>query len=353
MAYIYEQVVDPDAENNAHSYSLGMVGFNKAVLEFGCATGHVTKVLVEQGCRVIGVEVDPGAAEIAGKWAEEVIVGHVERDDIWEHLSAEKFDALLFGDVLEHLGDPLSVLRSAVRYISPSGMVVISVPNIAHGDVRMALLRGAFPYRETGLLDRTHLHFFTRESIVELCRKAGLVVVDLQRVVMPLFQTEIGVVRDDFDQSTIDQILEDPEAETYQFVVKAVLDNGDRELASLADRVMELSDQAHHEVVRTALLRQELRKKERLEEELKKLKVRVRDRDKLALQVQSLQSSERERERISLQAQELRRQLKTATGEVDALRHTKTFRYLSPLRSVYGAVIGSGRHRRRARHQER
>lgn len=347
MAYIYEQDVDPDAENNSHSYALGMVGFNKAVLEFGCATGHVTKVLVDQGCRVIGVEVDAGAAEIAGKWAEEVIVGHLERDEVWDHLSAEKFDALLFGDVLEHLEDPLSVLRTAVRYIGPSGIVVISVPNIAHGDVRMALLRGSFPYQEYGLLDRTHLHFFTRESIAELCRKAGLVVVDVQRVVTPLFQTELGVVRDDFDQSTIDQILEDPEAETYQFVVKAVLDNGDRALASLADRVMELSDQAHYEVVRTALLRSELRKRDEMVKELRGLESKVKERDELALQVQSLQSAAFERDRLAVEVQKIQGELQARMAELDEILGTKTFRYLSPLRRAYGRLIRPVRRRHR------
>ena len=71
---------------------------------------------------------------------------------------------MVMGDVLEHLRDPLNSLRHAVRKLKPSGFVVTSLPNIAHGDVRMALMQGKFRYRETGLLDRTHMRFFTLET---------------------------------------------------------------------------------------------------------------------------------------------------------------------------------------------
>ena len=142
---------------------------------------------------------------------------------------------MTFGDVLEHLRDPLAALRVAVRHLNPSGYVALSVPNIAHGDVRMALLLGAFPYGDTGLLDRTHIRFFTGSSLEELIREAGLVLAETRRVVAPLFGTELGVTHDSVDQSTIDVIRDDPEAETYQFVVKAVLDNGAHDLTALAD----------------------------------------------------------------------------------------------------------------------
>lgn len=343
MAFIYEQVVDPEADNNAHAFTLGMVGFNKAVLEFGCASGHVTKALVDRGCRVVGVEVDPEAARAAEAWAEEVVVGHVEQDDVWDHLSAEKFDAVLFGDVLEHLGDPLTTLRTAVRCITPSGFVVLSVPNIAHGDVRLSLLQGSFEYRETGLLDRTHLHFFTKDSLVDLCRQAGLAVVDIKRVVIPLFQTELGLLRDDFEPATIDRILEDPEAESYQFVIKAVLDNGDQALAMLSERIVELSDQVHHHEVQAALVRVELRERDELVEEVRHLRLLVRERDRLALQVQRLQSNAWEREQLALRVTDLERDLGRSGKEIETIYATRTFRYLAPLRRVYGRIINLGR----------
>jgi len=304
MAFAYDVAVNADSGNNAHAFALGMVGFNKSVLEVGCAAGHVTKVLTERGCTVVGMERDPDAARSAGTWARRVVVGDVEEDDAWAELGEEHFDAVMLGDVLEHLRDPLATLRRAVRHVAPGGMVTISLPNIAHGDVRMALLRGTFPYRETGLLDRTHLRFFTRETMRELCAEAGLVIVDTKRVIMPLFQTELGVIRDDFDQRLIDQILEDPEAETYQFVVQAVVDNGDHATAILASRLAELSDHVHHEGVRRALLLRDLRERDEMEEEI----------------------------------QALRDALEEAEGRYAALLGTKTFRMVAPFRQLYGMM---------------
>ena len=165
----------------------------------------------------------------------------------------------MLGDVLEHLRDPLASLRHAVRKLKPSGFVVTSLPNIAHGDIRMSLLLGRFQYRDVGLLDRTHIHFFTLDSMRELMKEAGLIVADTKRVVVPLFQSEIGVRRDEIGASTLDQLLTDPEAESYQFVSKSVRDNGTRTLSELSKRLNELSDRVQSEDVRTALLRVELR----------------------------------------------------------------------------------------------
>ncbi|MDA8148217.1 MAG: class I SAM-dependent methyltransferase [Actinomycetota bacterium] len=304
MAFAYDVAVDANSGNNAHAFMLGMVGFNKSVLEVGCAAGHVTKVLAQRGCTVVGLERDPAAARSAATWARRVVVGDVEDVGTWAELGEERYGAVMLGDVLEHLRDPLAALRRAVGHVAPGGMVVISLPNIAHGDVRMALLRGAFPYRETGLLDRTHLRFFTRETMRELCAEAGLVIVDTKRVVMPLFQTELGVIRDDFDQTLIDGILEDPEAETYQFVVQAVVDNGDHAVVALADRLAELSDHVHHEGVRRALLLRDLRERAEMEEEIRWL----------------------------------RRSLEEAEGRYAAILGTKTFRLVAPLRRLYGMM---------------
>jgi 2-polyprenyl-3-methyl-5-hydroxy-6-metoxy-1,4-benzoquinol methylase len=255
LAFVYDTQIDPNAENNSHAYALSMVGYNKSVLEVGCATGYFSEALVDRGCNVTGIELDPDAAKIAEKWLDRVVVGDLDAGEVWDSIADESFDAVVFGDVLEHLRDPLSALRAAVRKMKPSGVVVTSIPNIAHGDVRIALLNGAFEYRETGLLDRTHVRFFTIETVRELLRDAGLIVVDTKRVIMPLFHSEMDVKRSDIPQAVLDELLSDPESESYQFVMKSVRDNGTRTLSELANKVSELTDRVHHEVVRTALLR--------------------------------------------------------------------------------------------------
>ena len=259
MSFIYETAVDPDAENNSHAFALSLIGFNKSVLEVGCSTGYLTKVMSERGCNVVGIEIDPDAALVAEQWAEQVVVGNIDEGEVWNYVKDEAFDVVVLGDVLEHLRDPLGSLRQAVRKIKPTGYVVTSLPNIAHGDVRIALLQGRFRYAPTGLLDRTHMRFFTLETIRDLLREAGLVVVDTKRVVMPLFYSEIGVKRSDVNHKTLDELHADPEVETYQFVMKSVRDNGPQAVNELADRVQELTDRLHNQRMRIALIRRMVR----------------------------------------------------------------------------------------------
>ena len=139
----------------------------------GCSTGYFTKAMAERGARWSGSSSDPDAAENAEQWAERVVVGNLDEGDVWNYVKDESFDVVLLGDVLEHLRDPLASLRQAVRKIKPTGYVVTSLPNVAHGDVRIALLQGRFRYAETGLLDRTHMRFFTLETIRELMTSSG------------------------------------------------------------------------------------------------------------------------------------------------------------------------------------
>jgi len=243
----YHAPINPDDENNSHAVMLRMIGFNKRVLEAGCASGHMSEMLHGQGCSVVGVEIDPKVVSPAMQWLERVVVGDFDDDVLWDELAGEQFDAVLFGDVLEHLKDPLHALRESAKHLEPSGMVVISVPNIAHADVKIALLKGTFPYSESGLLDQTHIYFFTKDSLLELVKKAGLVAVEVCRVTQPVFGTEIGVQRSDVDDQVLAAILEDRESETYQFVVKAVRNDGTRSLESLSSDLVDLTDRLHDE----------------------------------------------------------------------------------------------------------
>lgn len=239
----YHAEIDPDEENNSHTTMLRMVGFNKRVLETGCASGHMSALLKAQGCSVVGMEVDASVVEPAREWLERVVIGDLEDPALWTELDGDVFDAILFGDVLEHLRDPLPALREAATHLAPSGVVVISVPNIAHADVKAALIKGVFPYSESGLLDRTHISFFTKESLVDLVREAGLAAVEISRITVPAFATEIGMHRDDVDDATFAAITADREALTYQFVVRAVRDDAEHAVDKLSLDLIDLSDQ--------------------------------------------------------------------------------------------------------------
>ena len=221
----YDIDVDLGAEGTSHRYMVEMVGSNKNVLDVGCATGYLANTLKAFGNTVTGLECDPEAAERARQFADKVIVADLDHIDLTEALAGETFDVIVFGDVLEHLRDPLPPLRQARSLLAPGGYIVISIPNVAHGDVRMSLLLGRFTYRNLGLLDTTHLRFFTRQNLRELLEDAGLVAVEVRPTKAPLFGTELGVRPDEVDPAVVELILSDPDALVYQFVCTAVPKN--------------------------------------------------------------------------------------------------------------------------------
>ena len=218
----YDIEVDLGAEGTSHRYMVEMVGSNKNVLDVGCATGYLAKTLKAFGNTVTGLEYDPEAAERARSFSDNVIVADLDHVDLTEVLAGETFDVIVFGDVLEHLRDPLPPLRQARSLLAPGGYIVISIPNVAHGDVRMSLLLGRFTYRNLGLLDTTHLRFFTRQNLRELLEDAGLVAVEVRPTKAPLFGTELGVRPDEVDPAVVELISSDPDALVYQFVCTAV-----------------------------------------------------------------------------------------------------------------------------------
>jgi hypothetical protein len=117
------------------------------------------------------------------------------------------------------------MLRRVRQWLVPEGYVVASLPNVAHGAVRLALLDGRFDYTPEGLLDETHLRFFTHDTIKDLFHEAGFVVVETRRTHVGIFESEIPLRREDFDPDVVARIEADHDATTYQFVVKAVVDN--------------------------------------------------------------------------------------------------------------------------------
>ena len=165
MTIYHVDAVDPDDVNSSHALVLGMIEAGSQVLDVGCATGYLGAVLTERGCRVTGVEIDPDAARAAREVLAEVLEADLDRDDLGEVLGARRFDVVVLADVLEHLHDPARALRAAVGLLRPGGSVVVSIPNVTHGSLRLALLAGTWRYTDTGLLDRTHVRFFDRDGL--------------------------------------------------------------------------------------------------------------------------------------------------------------------------------------------
>jgi SAM-dependent methyltransferase len=178
----YELKDDPHSSHGIILARLGE-GRGRRVLDVGAADGLLAERLTAQGWRATAVERDSERALRAQSRCAEVIVADLDRGlpDL-----AGRYDAVVCGDVLEHLSDPLPVLRGIGRHLVPGAAVLVSVPNVAHLTVRLSLLVGRWNYADRGILDRTHLRHFTRRTFLDLLREADLVVTELAVTPVPL-----------------------------------------------------------------------------------------------------------------------------------------------------------------------
>ncbi len=152
-----------------HTKALNLVGEKKRVLEIGCATGQISRRLAENGCEVIGIEINKESAEIAKKYCKAVLICDVETIEDFLH---HDFDFILLLDVLEHLRSPLALLEKLKTYIKKGGSIVVSLPNVTNWRVRWDLLFGRFDYSDYGILDKSHLRFFNEKSARKIMQDA-------------------------------------------------------------------------------------------------------------------------------------------------------------------------------------
>lgn len=170
---------------SSHSVILSRVGDGKGrrVLDVGAAQGVLAQQFTQRGFEVTCIE---GSAELAamGKsQCHEMIVADLDKP--LPPLNGE-FDMIVYGDILEHLRNPSEVFKGFNRYLRPNGKVIVSVPNFAHLWVRLNLLLGRFDYADRGILDRTHLRFFTLRSFRDFLGEAGLEVEEIVATPVPL-----------------------------------------------------------------------------------------------------------------------------------------------------------------------
>lgn len=156
------------------------------ILDVGCGEGMLGEGLLQRGAeRVIGIEKEPKAAHTARKRLTQVIEGDIE--DLSVSLDLGQFDAIICADVLEHLVDPWGVLERLARHLSPDGHVIASIPNARYLALVDHLVNGHWTYQPSGLLDKSHLRFFTLSEIRRIFADAGLSITALHANLGPIY----------------------------------------------------------------------------------------------------------------------------------------------------------------------
>lgn len=186
------------------------------VLEIGCDLGANLFGIRNDypKCEVYGLEINEAAVKIA-KHIANVKCGNI---DELQNPFQEKFDYIVFGDVLEHLHHPEEVVRLCWDMLDENGCIIASIPNVMHISVMEELIDGRFRYSDTGLLDRTHIHFFTYREIMELFLRSGYIIKYLDGITFHTSerQKQLKKVLLELSDETEDWMYE-----TFQYIIKA------------------------------------------------------------------------------------------------------------------------------------
>ncbi|HYM20398.1 MAG TPA: methyltransferase domain-containing protein [Candidatus Kapabacteria bacterium] len=177
----YDFIAQLDNPSNTHSIQLSFVPEGSYVLDVGCHSGIFAEALrIRKNARVVGIDTDTAALVTARTRMSDAKNLDIEVsgwEDILSKQGWREFDAIVFGDVLEHTRDPESILAAAKKLLKRDGRIVVSIPNVAHWRVRFGLLFGKFQYAASGILDKTHLRFYTKQSARELIEQSGYTII--------------------------------------------------------------------------------------------------------------------------------------------------------------------------------
>jgi 2-polyprenyl-3-methyl-5-hydroxy-6-metoxy-1,4-benzoquinol methylase len=166
---------------NTDLYSMHMkitkfIQKQKKVLDVGCAYGNLAEVMFTNECEVVGVEIDPEAGKNAQKYCKEVLIGDAELIELSSKY-INYFDYIIFADILEHLKNPVKVLKRFKKYLKNEGCIVISLPNITNWRMRLKILFGNFEYENTGVMDSGHIRFFNEKTAKSLLYDSGFEII--------------------------------------------------------------------------------------------------------------------------------------------------------------------------------
>jgi SAM-dependent methyltransferase len=183
VPHVSEALAQPYADKEAKYFAAARVEVlplmpqrSNRVLEVGCGTGATLEMLKRSGrcLTTYGVEIVPRAAAEARARVDHVFEGDLEHLEL--PIEPASIDAILCLDVLEHMVDPWSAVSKLAALLAPGGVLIASIPNVQNYRVVLPLLRGRWNYASEGLLDKTHLRFFTRATAIDLMQCSGLVV---------------------------------------------------------------------------------------------------------------------------------------------------------------------------------
>ena len=220
--HVYTRRLDPDGQDSLAKIAR-LIAPHALILDLGAGPGTLGQYLsaIKQ-CTVDGVEYDPAQAQIAASFYRDLQVADLEQADLTKIFAGQQYDYIVCADVLEHLRNPGHVADQLPDLLKPDGRILLSIPNVAHAGLIADLLAGEFRYGPEGLLDETHVRFFTRKSLLEFLQQHHLRALSIDTVNVDIRASEFRARHVDALPPKLYRYLRaQPDALTYQFIVEA------------------------------------------------------------------------------------------------------------------------------------
>jgi 2-polyprenyl-3-methyl-5-hydroxy-6-metoxy-1,4-benzoquinol methylase len=167
---------------SSHKKLINFVYPNSRVLDVGCSKGYIARELKKKGCSITGIDINKEDLREAKKYCDRTILGDITKKDI-----KEKFDVIILGDIIEHVVQPLDLLKKLRKNLDKGGYILISTPNIVNIYPRLKIFLGSFDYEDIGFFDRTHLRFFTLKTFKKMVADSGYSIVSLEFTPIPIY----------------------------------------------------------------------------------------------------------------------------------------------------------------------
>lgn len=193
------------------------------VLDLGCGSGAIGRFLARRGDDAVidGLTLNTEEAALAAPHYRRVEVANLDHTDLAVLFAGNRYDTIICADVLEHTCHPERVLAGCRSLLTDSGRLLISIPNVSYSGLIAELMAGEFRYRPEGLLDETHLRFFTRNTLIRFLVENGWALDSLKTIQRPLPESEFRIAFDALPPPVAQHLLALPDALTYQFIVIA------------------------------------------------------------------------------------------------------------------------------------
>lgn len=220
--HVYRRPAPDPAVRSSLSVLAAFVQPRTRVLDLGTGAGGLGAFLRDtRACVVDGLTLSADEADVARPDYRRVVVGNLESDDWPKHFEPQGYDVIVCADVLEHVREPAAVLAQCQHLLAPGGLLLASVPNVAYVGLIVSLMHGEWRYGPEGLLDASHLRFFTRRSFEELLASQGWQLHAAEPIEQPWFETEFARRWDHLPPAVADHLLAQPHASVYQWVFAA------------------------------------------------------------------------------------------------------------------------------------